>query len=173
MARSLAILMLAAVIASTALAQPSREPRQAQLDAEKELIGKVLNYKYADAADLRVLIHADGISWQGVAGPLKGMRGRSSGLRLSKIAEGVYFATWVTQSDGEDSIVWNLNDMTVFAHVFNPRRNSVFQLDGVIKCYGDENKCVAPDTTPMSDEERQGIRRRNNPRAANPPNPRN
>ena len=89
------------------------------------------------------------------------MRGRSTGLRVSKIADGVYFGTWVTANRGEDSVVWDLKGMTVFAHLYNVQRKTVFQADGVIKCYGDATKCVAPDTTPMSTEERQAIGRRN------------
>lgn len=93
MAKLLAAILVAGALPATTWAQPSREPGQARLDAERELIGKILNYKYKDAADLRVLIQADGISWQGVSGPLKDMRGGGGGLRLSKIAEGIYFGT--------------------------------------------------------------------------------
>ena len=169
MLRSLATLMLATATALTAQVQVTRaprEPRQAQLEAERELIGKVLNYEYLTWSDLRVLINEDGISWEGVGGELKDMRGRSTGLRVSKIGDGVYFGTWVTGNGGEDSVVWNLNDMTVFAHLYNAARKTVFQVDGVIKCYGGASKCVAPDTTPMSMEERQAIGQRNRARAA-------
>ncbi len=158
----LAAILVAGAWPATVWPQPSREPGQAQLDAERELIGKVLNYRYNDAADLRVVIRADGIFWQGTSGPLQDMRGGGSGLRLSKIAEGIYFGTWANEAGGEDSIVWNFNDMRVFAHVLDDRRNTVFQLEGVIKCYGDENQCAAPDTRPMSHEERTAIWRRNN-----------
>ena len=135
MIRSRAAVLLAGAMAISAWGQApqERDPRQAELDARAEMVGKVLDYEYVDSAGLRVLIHEDGISWEGVSGPLSGMRSRSSGLRLSKIDEGIYFATWVTQTGGEDSIVFNLNDMTVFAHVFDGRRGTVFQLDGVIE----------------------------------------
>ena len=169
MFRSLAVLMLLTAATLTAQIQVTRaprEPRQAQLEAEKELIGKVLNYEYLGWSDLRVVINEDGISWEGVGGALKDMRGRSTGLRVSKIADGVYFGTWVTANGGEDSVVWNLKDKTVFAHLYNAQRKTVFQADGVIKCYGDATKCVAPDTTPMSTEERQAIGARNAARAA-------
>lgn len=62
------------------------------------------DYNYANVADLRVLIQPDGVSWQGISGPLKDMRGGGSGLRLSKVAEGIYFGTWVSEFGGEDSI---------------------------------------------------------------------
>ena len=88
-------------------------------------------------------------------------RGRSTGLRVGKIAEGVYCGTWVTANGGEDSVVWNLKRMTVFAHLCNAQREPVFQADGVIKGYGDATQCVAPTTTPMSTEDRQAIGRRN------------
>ncbi len=164
MFRSLAALTLFAATGLTAqieVTRPPAEPRRAQLEAEKELIGKVLNYEYLGWSDLRVLINEDGISWEGIGGALKDMRGRSTGLRVSKIADGVYFGTWVTANGGEDSVVWDLKGMTVFAHLYNAQRKTVFQADGVIKCYGDATKCVAPDTTPMSTEERQAIGRRN------------
>lgn len=51
--------------------------------------------------------------------------------------------------------------MTVLAHVLDGRQGAVFQLDGVIKCAGDETTCIAPDTTPMSGEERRAIAQRN------------
>ena len=163
MIRPHAAMLLAGAIATSAWGQapPEREPRQAELDARAEMVGKVLNYEYADAAELRVLIHDDGISWEGVSGNLRGMRSRSSGLRLTRVDEDIYFATWVTATGGEDSIVFNLNDMTVFAHVLDGRQGNTFQLDGVIRCFGDENTCVAPDTTPMSSEERRAIFNRN------------
>ena len=169
MVKPLATLLLTTAATLTAQVQAIRVPRearQAQLEAEKELIGKVLNYEYLGWSDLRVLINEDGISWEGVGGPLKDMRGSSTGLRVSKIADGVYFGTWVTANGGEDSVVWNLKDKTVFAHVYNAQRKTVFQVDGVIRCYGDATKCVAPDTTPMSMEERQAIGRRNAARSA-------
>ena len=169
MFRSLATLLLVSAATLTAQVQATRvprEPRQAQLEAEREMIGKVLNYEYLGWADLRVVIKEDGISWEGVGGALKDMRGRSTGLRLSKIGDGVYFGTWVTGNGGEDSVVWNLKDMTVFAHLYNAQRKTVFQADGVIRCFGDATKCVAPDTTPMSMEERQAIGRRNASRTA-------
>ena len=74
--------------------------------------------------------------------------------------------SWVTGNGGEDSVIWNLKDKTVFAHVYNAAQKSVFQVDGVIKCYGDATECVPPDTTPMSMEERQAIGRRNRARGA-------
>ncbi len=52
-------------------------------------------------------------------------------------------------SNGEDSVVWNLKDMTVFCHLYNGVMKKVVQYDGVIRCYGDSNECVPPETTPQ------------------------
>ena len=56
---------------------------------------------------------------------------KKHGLRVSKIADGVYFGTWVTANRGEDSVVWDLQGMAVSAHL---RWSDVFrQLVGEFK----------------------------------------
>ncbi|MDE0129124.1 MAG: nuclear transport factor 2 family protein [Gammaproteobacteria bacterium] len=163
MTRLSSAILIAGLLSATVWAQPTLEPRQTQLEAEKALAGKVFNYQYSNGAELRVQFHADSMSWEGVAGPLKDMRGTNGGLRLSRIAENIYFGTWLTDEGGEDSVVYNLDDMTVFAHVLGGQQNTVFQIDGTIGCFGSESECDAPNTLPMSRDERRAIWARNNP----------
>ncbi|MDE2718974.1 MAG: hypothetical protein OXI33_18435 [Chloroflexota bacterium] len=54
------------------------------------------------------------------------MRGKSSGFRLSKIADGMYFGICVATNAGEDSVVRNLKGTTVFAHQYDAARKAVF-----------------------------------------------
>lgn len=157
----ISILLFVLTTVSTFAQAPAVELElgQPQLDAQRDFVGKVLNYAYHGSAGLRVIFHEDSVNWEGVSGPLNGLRGNGQGLRLSKIDEGIYFTTWVTSLGGQDSIVFNLNDMNVFVHVYTGDAESTFQLDGVISCFGDESECIAPDLRPQSTEERQQIMR--------------
>lgn len=155
------MLGVTSTFAGTGFAQPSREPRPAELEARARFDGLVLNYVYNDSAGLRVLFEGDRVYWHGVSGPLQDMRGGGTGLRLTKVDDGIYFATWITALGGEDSIVFNFNDTTVFAHVLGGDGESTFQLDGEIHCIGDAAECEPPDTRPMTQAERMEIMRRN------------
>lgn len=81
-----------------------------------DLQGAVINYEYDDFGGFYLKIQDDTVKWQGYVGAFKDIV-RVMYPVASKIAEGVYFLSWETHPGNGDNVVYNFNDMTVYAHL--------------------------------------------------------
>lgn len=81
-----------------------------------DLQGMVINYEYEGFGGFYLKIQDNTVKWQGFVGAFKDIV-RVMYPIISKVAEGIYFLSWETHPHNGDNVVYNFNDMSVYAHL--------------------------------------------------------
>ena len=68
------------------------------------------------------------------------------------MAENLFFVSWPTVGENGDNVIWNFDDMTVFAHLGGG--NAFRMIHGVIHCRNTD-ACVVPPNGPMPPAQRR------------------
>ena len=105
-----------------------------------DLADNIINYEYFDFGGFHVHVREQKMIWRGFVGYFKDIVSLVE-PNMSKIAPDLYFVSWPTVGDNGDNVVWNFNDMTVFAHLGGGQAFKM--IHGVIHCRNTQT-CVAP-----------------------------
>lgn len=105
----------------------------------EDLRGSVINYGYDNFEDFNIMFYNNRGTWHGQKGYFAGNI-REIIPQISKVADGIYFASWAAgpQGKGGDNVVFNTHTMRVNAHVFDahgesmimPLRGSIYKING-------------------------------------------
>lgn len=141
---ALTVLLLIFAAATTA------QPVQLAGGGYADLDGDVINYEYSDFGGFHVLLSDNKITWHGYPGFFKDIVSRVE-PQVSRVADNVYFASWATVRENGDNVVWNFEDMRVYAHLGGGRAFKM--IHGVIHCHNGGD-CKAPARTVMQPQQR-------------------
>lgn len=139
------LLALPLIISTNILAKESIGLGSGYTDLENTII----NYEYNDFGGFYLRIGDEKITWQGFVGYFKGITSVVE-PQLSKITDGIYFASWPTRPGHGDNVIWNFNDKTVFAHLGGG--NAFKLIHGTIYCRNTP-ACKSPPQQGMSRNE--------------------
>lgn len=106
-----------------------------------ELLNHDFSWRYENGWDFNITINEDGLHWQGIGGDFDGMS-MSVHPHYRKVAENIYFVTWVVPYAGLDSLVIDFNENKVFAH--SKANSKFFSLEGEIYCNDMHQACAKP-----------------------------
>lgn len=95
----------------------------------KELIDQSYSWRYENGWDFEITIDINGLHWKGIGGDFDGMS-MSVKPHYRKIAENIYFVTWIVPYAGFDSLVINFESGKVYAH--SKANSKFFSLEGEI-----------------------------------------
>lgn len=118
-----------------------------------DLEGKFIEYEYVDFGSFRLAIYDNKIKWRGEGGYFDGIVSQVE-PQISKVADGVYFLSWVFGNNGGDNVVVNFNTGKVFAHLRSGNANADSPADfemihGTVHC-GASVDCPFPEGDPIS-----------------------
>ncbi|MFL2840643.1 MAG: hypothetical protein ACJ0BT_02240 [Pseudohongiellaceae bacterium] len=114
-----------------------------------ELEGSIINYEYKGFGGFYLKLHDGTVKWQGFSGAFKDIV-RVVYPKVSKIGENIYFLSWETHPENGDNVVYNFNNMTVYAHLGGG--DSFTHISGEIY-YHNTLECIEPVGEPMEIEE--------------------
>lgn len=102
---------------------------------------RIFHWRYNNDWDFRVQMTEDAVFWEGLTGTFEGMS-HVTYPHYTAVSEGIYFVTWPITGIGVDSLVLDLENRRIFAHV---KANAKFYaIEGVIYCDSAIESCIEP-----------------------------
>jgi len=105
------------------------------------LEGRVFHWRYDIGWDFRIEMTKEEVYWEGVGGFFDGVAATVS-PHYTPISDDIYFVTWRIPFIGVDSLVLDLGNQKVFAHV--KANNRFYAVAGEIYCDSEIADCEAP-----------------------------
>ena len=87
-----------------------------------DLEGKFIEYEYVDFGSFTLAFYDNKLLWQGKGGYFDGVTAKVI-PQVSKVANDIYFLSWVFATGGGDNVVVNFRTNKVFAHLHHSIRH--------------------------------------------------
>ncbi|MDG2175960.1 MAG: hypothetical protein P8M72_07515 [Gammaproteobacteria bacterium] len=102
---------------------------------------RIFHWRYNNGWDFRVEMTEERVNWEGLTGTFEGMS-YFTYPHYTQISEEIYFVTWPIPRIGVDSLVLDLQNKRIFAHV---KANAKFYaIEGEIYCDSAVENCTPP-----------------------------